>query len=126
MMWIVPASDECMPQSNPQQIRLVHANARARQRPAARYHALEHLAIDRAHDLRRAHDAAWGPGHDLVGLGEMPTSPLDNISAGRAEPRIRGNGFWIIALDTGQCQRLARKIEAADLGILIDIAQDIG
>src|SRR5215475_3238843 len=124
-MWIVPASDKCMPQSNPQQIRLVHANTRSRQRPAARYHAFEHLAIDRAHDFWRSHDAAWGSGHDLISLAEMPTGSLHNIGTGRAKPRIRRNGLWIIALDTGQRQCLPRKIQAADLGILIDITQDV-
>src|SRR5262245_12044356 len=126
MMWIVPASDKCMPQSNPQQIRLIHANPRPWRRPAARYHALEHLAIDRTHDFRCAHSAAWRPGHDFIGLGEMPTGAFDNISTGSAEPRVRGTDLWITASDPGQRQCFSREIQASEIGILIDIPQDIG
>src|SRR5262249_61039695 len=91
-LWNIPATDKCKPQSNPQQIRLVHANTRSRQRPAARYHAFEHLAIDRTHDFWRAHNAAWGMGHDLIGLGETPAGPLHNIGTSRADPRVRRTG----------------------------------
>ena len=114
-----------MPQSNPQQICLVHADASPWQRPAARYHAFEHLAIDRAHDFRRAYNPAWRPGHDLIGLCEIPAGALYDEGAGRSEPGIRCNRLWIIALDASECQCFSREIQSSNIGILIDIAQDI-
>src|SRR5262249_28733791 len=45
---------------------------------------------------------------------------------GSAEPRVRGNDLWITAFDTGQRQCFSREIQASEIGILIDIPQDIG
>ena len=48
--------DERMPQRNPYQMGLVDVHRLARRRPATRYHVLQHLAIDHAHDFRGADD----------------------------------------------------------------------
>jgi hypothetical protein len=55
----------------------------------------------------------------------MSAGSFHNKGTGCTEPRIRRNYLWIAILYTSECQRLFREIQASDIGILIDIAQDI-
>src|SRR5450631_1524282 len=95
MMCTVPASDEGMPQCDPNEMRFVDVNAIARPRPAARHHGREHLAIDLAHDLGRPHHAMRAARHDPVGLGEMVARAVGEKAAGDADPWMRNRRLWI-------------------------------
>ena len=52
--------------------------------------------------------------------------PLDDDAAGLAEHRIGQDRDRIGADDPGVAQRLARQVEPAHRGILVEIAQDVG
>src|SRR5262245_29717611 len=120
-MWTVPDLDERMPQRDPYQLGLVDVHRLARRRPATRYHVLEHLAIDDAHDLWSADAASRTPGHDFVRLRKMSPRTFSKKCARRPEPRVGNDGFGNNCVDPGQLQCLARNIKASDAGILIDI-----
>src|SRR5262245_29443036 len=124
-MCTVLSSDECMPQRNPQQIRLFHVKAVPWRTPAARYHVFELLAIDRSHDPGRSHDLARTAGHDLVCLRKMCACALDNKATGGSEMRIGHDCVWIAGSDTGKRQRLPRQVQASHSGILVYVTQDI-
>src|SRR5262245_29343426 len=121
IMWTVPDLDERMPQRDPYQLGLVDVHRLARRRPATRYHVLEHLAIDNAHDLRTADAAARASGHDLVCLREMSSRTLRKKRARRPEPWVGNGGLGNNCVDPGQLQRFARDIKASDASIFVDI-----
>src|ERR1044071_2079123 len=87
IIWTVPDLDERMPQRDPYQLGFVDVHRLARRRPATRYHVLEHLAIEHAHDLGSAAAAPRAPGHDFVCLREMSSRTLRKKRARRPEPR---------------------------------------
>ena len=58
-------------------------------------------------------------------LVKCPRARSTSIGTGCAEPRVCRNGLCITALYTGKCQRLSREIQASDIGVLINITQDI-
>src|SRR5262245_28861267 len=124
-MCTVLSSDECMPQRNPQQIRLFHVKAVPWRGPAARNHVFEFLAIDRSHDSGRSHDLAWTARHDLVCLRKMCASPVDNKVTGGREVRTGCDCGCVAGADIGKRQRLARQVYAPHSGILVYVTQDI-
>src|SRR5262245_66319848 len=77
IIWTVPDLNERMPQRDPYQLGLVDVHRLARRRPATRYHVLEHLAIDHAHDLRSEDAAARTPGQDFVCTQGVSTRQFD-------------------------------------------------
>ena len=86
------------------------------------------MPIGRLHQARRAHGAARAGAHDAVGFGEMLGGARRDLAAGGFEVRLgedRG-GRASVDLDAGGGKRLARQIEPADLGVLVEVAQDVG
>src|SRR6185312_982054 len=100
-------------------------DATARLRPSTSHHFLEHLAIDLAHDFRRAHETARASGHYFVGLDERRACPVREEGAGHSKPRMRNYGWRIGNLNTGLMQSLPRQIQPPNAGILVDVAQDV-
>ena len=99
---------------------------RARRRKAARDQLLENDVIGLAHDARRAHDPARTFRHDrlrrakslsassAIGAQALPSAGCASDLARLARP------------DAGRLQRIARQIEAAERGIFVEVAQDVG
>ena len=89
-------------------------------------HAFQDGAIDLAHDPRRLHRPARAERHDRVGLDEMGACALDQLRAGLAQIGAAQRGDGIAGVDAGLVERLARQIEPADAGVLVEVAQDVG
>jgi hypothetical protein len=105
---------------------LSHFDLGPGRRPAAAFQPVEDRAVDAAHHHGRAHGRALALGHRALGLGIVMLGQNGELGAGRGQAWMRQHGRRIVAQDAVLFQRLARQIEAAALGILIDIAQDIG
>src|SRR5690348_12368833 len=117
----VPGLDERMPQRDPYQLGLVDVHRLARGRPAARYHVLQLLAIDEAHDPGSADAASRAPGHDLICLCEMSSRTLRKKGARRPEPRVGNGRLGNNCVDPGLMERFTRNIKASNPGIFVDI-----
>src|SRR4029078_11631008 len=110
-----------MPQRDPYQLGLVDVHRLARRRPAPRYHVLEHLALDDAHDLWSSDAAARNTGHDFVRLREMSSRTLRKKRARRPEPRVGNGGLGNNCVDYSQLPCIPGDIKAFHAGILRDI-----
>ena len=64
--------------------------------------------------------------HDGVGLGKMLLRPRDERCTGPVDCRARQDRARLDPGDAGLVQRLARQIEPADRGVLVEVAQDVG
>ncbi len=65
-------------------------------------------------------------GHDLVGLDEMPAGAVDQRRADLRQVRMLCHLMRIGRGDAAFLQLLARQIEPAEPGVLVDVAQDVG
>ena len=106
---------------------LRQAHRRARRRKAARDQLLEDDVIGLAHDARRAHDAARTLRHDRLAPREIRSRPARRSARrlGRS-PDAPAPSRGSVDGDAGRLQRLARQIEPAERGVLVEVAQDVG
>ena len=95
-------------------------------RPALHQHVLQDRAIDRFHQPRRQQPATRPGAHQPVGRGVMLERAPASGAAGTVDARIGDRRVRIGRGDARLPQQLARQIEAADLGVLVEIAQDVG
>src|SRR5579875_1044878 len=93
---------------------------------AAPLQAGQNGTIDIRHDSRRAHIFAGAPDHDPVSLGEMLLCTRKGWRTGPRQRRMGENSARLLLANACRAKILARQIETADGGVLIEIAQNIG
>ena len=117
---------EPVAQHDHRKLRLGQAYAFAWRRPALHLHRRQDRGIDRAHQPRRADAALRLGAQDRVRLLVVIMRQPRAGPARRIDTRIGEHNFRIACRDAGAFEMIAREIEAADGGVLVEIAQDIG
>src|SRR5690606_18838087 len=86
---------------------------------------IQYRVIIFRHDARRSHGTARVTIHDLVRFDEMRPRPLHEPDTDFGDRRARYHGGRIGAVYTGAEQFVARQVQPADRGVLVEVTQDV-
>ena len=115
-----------MPDHGPDNLRFRRARLLPWRGPASLRQSFQDGSVDGSHDAGGFDGRARLPRHDRIGFFEMIARALCHLEAGFGEGRMRQNRADVVAHDASIAECLARQIETADAGILVEIAQDVG
>ena len=106
-------------------LRAPNPHARPWRREAARHQATQIILVSLAHDPRRTHCSARRATHDGVGTLEMVARALNDRRAGPAERGMRQDLARLARRDPGLVECFTRQIQAADLRVLVEVANQM-